>query len=206
MMGLYQDLEIRTPYDQRINNQGKAYKTTSDLLFGSTYDANRTAALELSDEIRGAAFVDGSGAYTYVLWAKTQIDRAETATATYTFPASLGLGQLYKKEWNYSETGTNDLISTSNIALTGTPIFLTEAAQPLIPPIAQFRAEIQEGCAGLSVQFQDESLRAENWKWTFEGANIENSTLQNPMVTYPNPGTYQVRLEAFHRMQILIVS
>jgi PKD repeat protein len=196
MMGLYENLEGTTPYNQSITNQGKAYKTTSDLLFGTTYDAVRTAALMLPDEIDGAALVDGNGDYTYVLWAKTWIDFAETASATYTFPGSFGLTQLNKKEWNYSETNINTLISTTNIELTGTPIFLTEAEQPLLPPLAQFSSDIQDGCSGINVVFQDESLRADTWNWTFVGGSPEGSTLQNPVVSYATPGNYQVMLEA----------
>ncbi len=195
LMGLYEEIEGDQPYDQNITIQGKAYKTTSDLLFGSTYDPLQTTNLILSDSIDGAAFVDGNGNYTYVLWAKTMIDQAETASATYSFPSGFNLSQLYKKEWNYAETELSSLISTNSIALTGAPIFLTEAAQPLLPPLAQFSADLQEGCPGMSVQFQDASLRADSWNWTFEGGNPQSSGLQNPTVTYPAPGIYEVRLE-----------
>jgi PKD repeat protein len=196
VMGLYQKLENITPYNQTINNQGIAYKTTSDLLFCTAYDSDRTAALNLPDSIDGAAFVDGNGKYTYVLWAKTNIDQSETASAHYSFPASLNLLEVYKKEWNYSETGTNPIINTTNVSLTGAPVFLTEVVNPLLPPIAQFSADTLNGCPGLKVQFTDESLRATQWLWTFEGANIPSSTAQDPQVIFPEPGVYQVRLEA----------
>lgn len=195
MMGLYEKITGISPYNQSITIQGKAYKTTSDLLFGATYDSIRTTALMLPDEIDGAAIVDGNGDYTYVLWAKTWIDFAETAAASYTFPAGLDITQLYKKEWDYAETGINTLISTTDIALNGTPIFLTEAAQPLLPPLAQFSSDIQEDCPGVSITFQDESLSAETWTWIFAGGNPESSTLQNPIISYATPGTYPVILE-----------
>ena len=195
LMGLFQELEGTDPFNQTINNQGVAYKTTSDLLFGSTYDAVRTSELQLPEELEGAAFYDGNGDYTYVLWARTWIDQAETASATYSLPGSLNTPEVFKKEWNYSQTEINTTISTIDIALTGTPIFLTEATQPLLPPLAQFNANIQEGCPGLSIDFTDESLRADSWNWTFDGAIPSTSNLQNPSVAYSGPGVYQVLLE-----------
>ncbi len=198
VMGLYQKLEGLEPYTQTINEQGLAYKTTSDLLFGTTYDAIRTAELALPDSIDGGAFVDGNGNYTYVLWAKTQIDQSEAASAIYSMPASLGLTNLNKKEWDYAETQTNTVVSTENIALSASPIFLSEAVSPLLPPLAQFGSSTQEACPGEMITFQDASIRAENLVWTFEGATPATSTLPNPDVVYNNPGVYEVRLEAIN--------
>lgn len=38
------------------------------------------------------------------------------------------------------------------------------------------------------------SGRPTSWSWTFEGADIEQSTEQNPIVTYPEPGLYGLEL------------
>ncbi len=198
MMGLYQKLDNIGPYNQTINDQGVAYKTTSDLLYCTSYDAAATAALNLPDSIDGGAFVDGNGKYTYVLWAKTTIDQTETASASYSFPLALNLNQLYQKNWDYSSTGINPLVNADDIQLSGAPIFLTEAELPLLPPLAMFSADTVQGCPGLEVQFFDASLRADSWLWTFEGADIMNSTDQNPIVSFPAPGLYQIRLEAIN--------
>jgi PKD repeat protein/C1A family cysteine protease len=50
---------------------------------------------------------------------------------------------------------------------------------------------------GGSIQFTDASSNfPTSWNWTFEGGNPSSSTAQNPIVTYPNPGTYDVTLSA----------
>lgn len=50
-------------------------------------------------------------------------------------------------------------------------------------------------CQGGTVQFNDISLGSPTgWNWTFEGGTPANSTLQNPVVTYSTPGTYDVSL------------
>jgi hypothetical protein len=137
-MGLYQKLEGVGPlanggvYGQQFNNEGIAYKTTSDILLYSRYNATRTAAMNLPSGIGGAAFTNDAGDNVYVLWAKTTIDQTELASATYTFPAGMNvLPQLIKREWNFTITGATSTLSSSNIALTGTPIFLTETLTSL---------------------------------------------------------------------------
>jgi hypothetical protein len=133
VMGIYKNLEGIGPmsnggiYNQQLNNEGIAYKTTSDLLRNRKYDATRTAALNLPSNIDGAAFKDALGTYAYVLWAKTTADLSEAAAATYTFPAAIfPPPQLVKYAWDYSVTGANTSVSSTNVALTGTPIFLFE--------------------------------------------------------------------------------
>jgi len=64
-------------------------------------------------------------------------------------------------------------------------------------PTASFSADMQEGCAPLTVQFNDESSSNSNaWNWTFNGGDPSNSTDQYPSVTYNNPGNYDVTLIA----------
>jgi hypothetical protein len=136
VMGLYKNLTDIGPlytggvYNQQYNDCGIAYKTTSDLLHNRKYDATRTAALNLPANIDGAAFKDTAGNYAYVLWAKTTIDMSESAAASYTFPAALNPPTTIAKfQWDYAITGINTSISTTNVALTGTPIFLMDNMQ-----------------------------------------------------------------------------
>jgi hypothetical protein len=69
-----------------------------------------------------------------VLWARTTQDKNETPSATYSFPASLNMAPtLTRREWNYSVTGINTAVANTNIALNGTPVFLSESF--LIVPI-----------------------------------------------------------------------
>ncbi len=140
MMGLYQKLEGVGPvtsggvyngvYGQQYTNEGIAFKTTSDILLNYQYDNAKTATLNLPATIGGAAFRDATGNFVYVLWAKTSIDKSEVANATYTFPVAANVAPLLnKREWNYSVTNTTSSIPSVNVALTGTPIFLSENFQ-----------------------------------------------------------------------------
>jgi PKD repeat protein len=64
------------------------------------------------------------------------------------------------------------------------------------PPLAAFRAFPSAGEEPLSVQFTDFSLPGgqpiRSWLWDF--GDGEQSTAQNPLHVYPNPGTYDVSL------------
>lgn len=142
VMGLYQYLA--SPATAVVNDEGWSLKTTSGQLFNKTYDAMRTAALNLPSNVDGAAFVDGSGSYTYILWAKTLTDRSEEASTTYSFPSGLGIANCTKRAWDFSMTGTTSSVSATNIALTGSPIFLTPSV--FIPvELVKFSGEAQKG-------------------------------------------------------------
>lgn len=63
------------------------------------------------------------------------------------------------------------------------------------PPTAQFTADHTVGCAGLSVQFTDQSLnQPDTWNWSFPGGTPSSSNIQNPLVVYNTPGTFNVKL------------
>ena len=50
-------------------------------------------------------------------------------------------------------------------------------------------------CAGASINFSTNAT-ADNYNWTFQGANISSSTQQNPgSLTFNTPGTYLVQLQ-----------
>ena len=136
VMGLYKKLEGAGPltnggaYNQQFSNSGIGFKTTSDQLRNKSFDAARTAQMNLPSSIEGAAFRDGAGDYTYVLWAKTTTDQSEISSASYSFPASMNVApEFTKREWDYSYTGIGTPISSSNITLTASPIFLLENLQ-----------------------------------------------------------------------------
>ena len=63
----------------------------------------------------------------------------------------------------------------------------------LAQPAAQFSATPVSGCTPLLVSFRDQSTgNPTYWKWDLGNSTI--SFLQNPVVTYFNPGTYTVKL------------
>ncbi|MES2690737.1 MAG: S8 family serine peptidase [Bacteroidota bacterium] len=72
-----------------------------------------------------------------------------------------------------------------NITVTGTPL----------KPIAAISTTQTTVCANTPVNFSDLSQNhPATWTWSFAGASPSASTAQNPTITYPNPGTYGVKL------------
>ena len=138
LMGLYQRMDDILPYQQIINIEGIAHKTASDCLFGSTYDATKTAQMNLPSGVDGGAFLHPDGHYTYVVWAKTTVDLSEVASGTYSFPGSFGFSNVYKKDWDYSQTLASSQISSTGMSLNATPIFLTEEEFTPPPIITMF--------------------------------------------------------------------
>jgi hypothetical protein len=115
LMGFYENLKRDTPGNQIMTQQGIAHRTTYQQLFGWTYDAAATAALNLPASADGAAFRQGSE-LRYALWAKTTADNSETAVSTLNLP-----GTYTQVNWN----GSSQQVSGANLQLTGTPVFLT---------------------------------------------------------------------------------
>jgi len=62
-------------------------------------------------------------------------------------------------------------------------------------PKADFTASQTVICAGQSITFQENATGgATNFNWSFTGGNISSSILNQPVVIYNTPGTYQVNL------------
>jgi hypothetical protein len=65
------------------------------------------------------------------------------------------------------------------------------------PPVAEFDADIRNGCGPLVVNFQQQCEEdPTEFFWSFPGGTPASSTLPNPQVRYTQPGTYQVSLVA----------
>ncbi len=63
-------------------------------------------------------------------------------------------------------------------------------------PIADFTVSRNEICPYQSVVFKDLSFgNPTMWEWKFPGGNPAQSKLQNPIVNYPNGGTYSASLK-----------
>ncbi len=85
---------------------------------------------------------------------------------------------------------TTTLVKTSCISVFLTLLSFICLSQA---PHANFSASPISGCAPLVVDFTDLSTgNPTSWKWTL--GNSTTSVLQNPSVTYFNPGTYTVKL------------
>ncbi len=64
----------------------------------------------------------------------------------------------------------------------------------LVPPIADFTADVTEGKVPLTVNFTDSSTNADTWAWDFDNDGVTDSTMQDPQHTYNAAGTYTVKL------------
>ena len=95
---------------------------------------------------------------------------------------------------NYSTAGTYAvmLVSTNSFGCNDTTI------QNIV--ISSFQAGIDAPltvCAGSPVTISDLStVGADQWTWSFPGANIAGSATQNNMISYAAPGTYSISLTA----------
>ena len=67
------------------------------------------------------------------------------------------------------------------------------------PPVITFGADKYNGCEPLLVNFKDSTLNIQSWLWNFgdtASGVMNNSTQQNPMHLFVNPGTYSITLTA----------
>ena len=125
-MGLYEDLSAVDPGEEVLNEEGIAMKTTSDMLWGTVYDENQTAAMNAPEGVEAHAFLRADGRYVYMLWARTTIDNSEFASKNYSFPSNFQYGNLERRNWNYSTTNSTSQQNASGIELDATPFFLIE--------------------------------------------------------------------------------
>jgi hypothetical protein len=162
-MGMYRYFGSSSPYNATMTDQGIAAKTTSDLLYGKTYDAARTSALGLPSNVNGGAFRGTDGSYVYVLWAKTNIDLSENASAMYSFPSIVAMsGSVVRKDWNFSQTNASSTIPKTNISLSGSPSFFIETTGTSPAPTAP--------STGTTTR-----IEAENWT-SMSGVQTENTS------------------------------
>jgi len=88
------------------------------------------------------------------------------------------------------------LCSKENLLATG----VLDTNRLICIPKADFNAAIKSVCAGGSVTFQNISYRGpvDSLVWTFEGGNPAVSYDRFPVITYSNPGVYNVTLKAIN--------
>ena len=93
---------------------------------------------------------------------------------------------------NSDEAGRNNLWDTANLIATG--VYTPPVAE--CTPVANFYGNTCFVCQGSSVDFYDNSTNATptGWDWTFTGATVNTSALQNPVVTFNTPYAQTVSL------------
>lgn len=138
LMGLYEDLNRDAPYQQTASDAAVASETMASLLGESVWDQERTNEMQLPPTVKGGAYLTPAGDYIYVLWAETDLDRSEDASAAYEFPSTFGISYVQRQEWHTSQTGfVEEAIDALGVTLDGTPAFFTED-----PDVASFPVEL----------------------------------------------------------------
>ena len=129
--GLYEKISDNAAFDVTRTEEGIACQTTTHFLWEKEYDATATALLNLPNNVRGGAFKSISGEHVYVLWAATETDMSEVATASFSFPTSLNFESVQIHAWDYKLTNNITNVMPSNISLTGAPVFITGSSSPI---------------------------------------------------------------------------
>jgi PKD repeat protein len=95
-----------------------------------------------------------------------------------------GMNNIRVKFEGYNNHGNNLFIDS--VFISGT----------FAKPIPNFTVSKTTACTGELVNFADSSLNVvTNWHWTFAGASVSSSGLQNPTsISYAVPGVYTVKL------------
>lgn len=93
----------------------------------------------------------------------------------------------------YAVDGTYTVVlTTTNACGTATS---TQTVEAYTQPTASFDADVTDGCAPLTVQFNNQSsANAVNYAWSFPGGTPSSSTAENPTVVYNTAGTFTVTL------------
>nr|WP_294858143.1 gliding motility-associated C-terminal domain-containing protein [uncultured Fluviicola sp.] len=133
---------------------------------------NVNAGADQSICIGGAVTLSGSGAQTYV-W-NNGVTNGISFTPGFT--------------QTYTVTGTdiNGCVNTDQVTVTIVPL-----------PIAVVSADITEGFPALTVNFDNNSLNATSYNWSFgNGAQANSNNTSGEQYVYTNPGEYLVILTA----------
>lgn len=127
-----------------------------------------------------------------VYWGFDQVDPVENYM-NYSFCSKMftpGQATRMRAALNSSVGGRNNISTAANLMATG-------ADSNLYVCEAEFSVSSQYICAGLPVNFIDQSFNnVKGWSWSFPGGVPSNSIVQNPSVVYSLPGKYAVTLVA----------
>jgi PKD repeat protein len=109
-------------------------------------------------------------------------------------PASANNNPNVKIGFRWVNDDTDGTGTDPSIAIDDVVLFVAD--DPIPSPVAAFSSSKTEVCQGQCLDFSDQSTNIPtSWSWSFYGANIGNSTDQNPIgICYDYPGTYLVSL------------
>ncbi|MFH2095840.1 MAG: PKD domain-containing protein, partial [Bacteroidota bacterium] len=134
----------------------------------------------VSADAAGAIYhVKHAGGETIVLIDQDTYNDQWVSLGTYTFDTSMV---------NYVYLGDSTGIDGESIAFDA----VKWSYMPV--PDVDFYAGTQVVCTGETVQFNNASVDADTWLWTFEGGDPVSSSEENPAVTYNAAGNWDVTL------------
>lgn len=99
----------------------------------------------------------------------------------------------------FKEVGADKITPVGNaqdaIEPAAWPVWYMQGSRNWQSPLADFSANTTAGSPALTVNFFDESSNTPTeWSWTFEQGTPATSSEQNPIVTFPNNGMWNVSL------------
>jgi hypothetical protein len=122
-MGLFERINGVPKGSEKLSPAGVGYSSLNKMLLLHTYNEAETKKMEIPSGIRGGAFLNANGEFTYVLWAETSQDLSEYARKIYNFPDEI-TGDVYDRfEWEYSKNSKVEKSTNKGIVLHGSPSF-----------------------------------------------------------------------------------
>ena len=138
-----------------------------------------------------------SGDYRKIWNESSETHNVVTSHVIGSFPATariqLNVDGVKQAEFTSNSSGQIEFAYTGYSEHTFEAFLEDEQGQKLI---ANFSANITEGFAPLSVQFNDSSENATGVSWDFNGDGITDSEDRNPVYEFTIPGNYTVNLTA----------
>ena len=102
----------------------------------------------------------------------------------------------------YNTPGTYSVVLTASNPV-DTTLVIMENYIVVVPRVHTELAMVPEGefaTVGDTLTFNNTSVNATSWMWTFEGGSPRTSTEENPSVTYSRPGEYGLTLVASNEL------
>ncbi len=115
-----------------------------------------------------------------------------TSNGTATSFTATGLNLVYNTTYYVSVRTTNGAGLVTSIVTSDGQLL----ENPTQVPVAGFSTPNNTVCEGDSIQLVNSSQHATSYLWSVTGGILSNNTANNPYVTFPNSGTYNVTLVA----------
>lgn len=190
-MGLYKKLGSSRYIPTQLTQQGLAFKTTSMVTDGYTYNLKKTIELDLPIDVDGIALKNNQNGYIYALWAKTNLDLNEEASKLFTIKTEQPNNIMAVYKWDYSQTGHIDSIPGNTLHLSSTPRFF----KPIGPAQLSFSIQPQIGPNPSNIDFTINYTLFAQAKVSIELYNTKGTKIQTILTkTSQDAGFYTYRV------------